>query len=760
MSNTTHDGKGGGKHLSWLYAAIVFTVAFTLQRSVALLGLDLHHDTFMFDAASRLLHGGLPYKDFFYQYNLGTVFFHALALLLGGLRISALKIETAIAYAVIALFVYLIASLWGRRGMALAAGLFWASLSPFYMPNMNGYHPWSTVYMMASVMAGTYLLLLSLLKKRNLLLTVGAGMCFALAFWFKQVAVVQIVLTSMWLVMVLFANIRGSDRQMWILKFAAFLCGLLTGSLPFFSYMTTNHLFTDWFNCSFVFNGYFAASGGSAANLQSFMNTILPVSQDLGYRSHIWMLMPLSLLSILLMYRDRKGSGIIFRNCREEDQTGRAISLLTIVGFAGWIEYFPLAHSFHTQLFMAPVFSLLAICAGEVLDRRLWNTRYLLLNLTLSVIALDGAYEVANHLIGLKNKVSGTWVQVAGDNPVQGIRLSPDYSSVFLSFYKTMLAENLRYGGRVLPMSVDPLRALIPYSIDESKKYRMGVDWSWTNEIVEPGFNERLRRDIAERNSIVYADSPVVIPGYVIAALLEMPSPITLTHTLYVPSRDPVVARPEISAAHHMFLAPGDSIITTLEPRVFDKRVLRLVEINRGVLSIGELTQLHVSMVTLRDLPKQLIAFEYKEFFTNIPYDERPDFSRIYRLTEQGTYVMLEHPDAQELLRFARFLLDRGKIFPEQNRPVYNSTLMKSSSDRPVLLGEFRSSGPKQLLWMKGMSFDLRDKLIGSIQDNTIYIGIPNDHIDPKEPVVFFIQAIAESGKTWNSYVYYQPDSQ
>ena len=73
----------------------------------------------------------------------------------------------------------------------------------------------------------------------------------------------------------------------------------------------------------------------------------------------------------------------------------------------------------------------------------------------------------------------------------------------------------------------------------------MGLDWTWPNELVEPGFNSRLAEAKSDRKSLIYADSLVHIQGYIPAAILQMPSPITATHTLYLPSSDPIVLEPE-----------------------------------------------------------------------------------------------------------------------------------------------------------------------------------------------------------------------
>jgi hypothetical protein len=752
VKKNSHEGTGLGLVFWWVFVIIIYAFSYTLQRSVALLGLDLHHDLFMYDSAVRLLQGSYPYKDFFYQYNLATVFFHAFSLLFGGFRISALKIETAISFSLIAVFVYLISALASRRREAFVAALLWASLSPFYMPMTNGYHPWSTVYMMMSVMIGVYALLCSVLGERKQFFSIIAGICFALAFWFKQVAAIQIVIVSVWIAAGAIKNSSSSSQSKWIRVMTGYFVGLLMGSLPFVYYLVSNGLVSDWLNCAFLFNGYFAASGGSATGLKFFIMTILPVSKDLGYQSLIWLLLPITVLLALFIYKDRGGAGIILRKGGVENPNGIVMSLLAAVSLAGWVEYFPLAHSFHTQLFMAPAFSLLAISTGEIIDRKLWTGRYLLLSFVLAITVADGFYEAVRHLHGFTQKVSEPRVRISGYNPAAGLLFFEGNSNSFRRYYQRLLLENKRYKGRVLPMSVDPLRALIPYSVSWSRNYKMGVDWSWPNEIVEPGFNDRLAKAVAERNSLIYADSPVAIPGYTLAAILEMPSPITMTHTLYVPSADSSVVLPDMTEINKMETVSGYSISKELNARTY-----RLIPVNKDIAAVGLLSDLHVSMVKMSDLPKKIKSFEYEKFFRKFPEADMPDFGKIYQRNRNGNYVMLDQPDKSEMVRFARFLLIRGKIFPEQNRPVYNSTMMIARDSWPLLASECGSCGNMSAIWMKALYPGDIQKPVAQETVGPVYLGVPSDFIVPEDEIVFYVQSVSNTGITWNGFMHYMP---
>ena len=262
--------------LEWLLPLFVLSWAYSMQRSVALIGLDLHHDTLMFDAARRMLNGELPFRDFFYQYNLGTVVLHALALKAFGTTIASLKIVTAMAYSLIAVLIYACGVIQGARWWAFGAAVLWSSLSIFHMPSMNGYHAWSTVYMMTSVMGGALFLLLGL-RNRPFVWSFLAGICFNLAFWFKQVAGLQILAVLIWII---YNALRPMEEAEKARKFRTIFVGYTLGGLvsaaPLFFYLYEHSIYYNWWQSAFVFNRYFAGSGNSASRLSILRSNVFP----------------------------------------------------------------------------------------------------------------------------------------------------------------------------------------------------------------------------------------------------------------------------------------------------------------------------------------------------------------------------------------------------------------------------------------------------------------------------------------------------
>lgn len=745
--------------LRWLLPLFILVISYCMQRSVALLGLDLHHDTLMFDAARRTLHGEIPFRDFFYQYNLGTVFLHVLALKIFGEYIASLKIATAIAYAFIALLIYACAAFQGRLWQGLALALTWATLSPFYMPVMNGFHAWSTVYMMTSIMCGALCLLLSL-RFSALLLSVLAGICFNLAFWFKQVAGIQILFVLVWIAINAWkSKTENKMTHRFRIILVGYSLGGLISALPFLLYLNYQLIFPDWWRSAFVFNGLFATSGQSSSGLAAFIRTLFPITRDIGYLSRIWAILPIYLLMIL-------AKQCLERNQTQHEQPDSAkhgVSLFISIGLAGWIQYFPLSHAFHTQLFMAPVFVLIAL--NRIHWTKDWsqllnNKRQLFITTTFILTVAIITYESFRHLRGFCTKIKKPMVTLLGNSPIKGLKLSPDNAKSFDTFYSAFVKAKHNYASSVfVPMSVDPLRALLPNCNSEPALFKMGLNWTWPNEIVEPGFNKLLTRMIAERKSPVYADSLIAIPGYIPIALLEMQSPVTKTHTLYIPSANITAKEAPSYKLNALWLLNESDFYPT------ERRDIRLIPADSlFALNLGKLlnyplcaiNQLHITFIKKSDVTFRLTELQYEKYLSSIPTALANQVKKLYKKTEFGDKPIYKYIDPikhDQLVFLMKFQLDSGKLFKDQDRPRYSSTLMLDKSAAPFLV-KLQANNKVNVVWKNSINLIAPDR---QPKRNDILLVIPNGEIDPNEDMLFFIQVVAKDNTEQSFFMFYSP---
>lgn len=748
--------------LKWLLIpAGVAIAAFMMQRSVALIGLDLHHDTLMFDAARQLLNGALPFRDFFYQYNLGNVFFHAFALKELGTQIASLKIATAMAYTCIAVLIYLCAASARHRGWAVAVALVWSVLSPFHMPAINGYHAWSTVYMMAAVMGGGLCLAIAI-SGRPMLWAVLAGVCFNLAFWFKQVAGMQILAVLAW---VAYNALRPSLPRDIARRFRHMFFGITLGglasSVPFFFYIFQNAIFEDWWRSAFVFNGYFAASGNSSTGVIALARTFFPINRELGYISVVWALLPLCLIAIIAQ-RQSAGSDRLFSR---SDDRSLVSSLFAALSIAGWLGYFPLAHSFHTQLFMAPMFVLLAL----QLDQIQWKSQFAnkkqwpviaLLSLTMATLV----YQAHWHIRGLRGKVTAPSVVLRGEMPASRLRLAPDHALSYNRFYDALLAAlGSAADPQLIPMSVDPLRALLPIVDSVSSDFKMGLNWTFPNEIVEPGFNKRLAMRIADRKSPVYADSLIGIPGYVPVALLEMPSPMTASHTLYVPSADHQVVEPPTYVVHddEVFVLSGEAFPRAERSFLSSYGVqtnFTFIKFNNLVgIPSDDIGQLHVSIVRSEDIPYYLSKFQYEQYMKAVPGELAARVAELYERKQDTRYKLRWPLEHGQTLDIAKFLLSQGKLFEAQDRPMYFTTLGSTVNNRPFLVMKSADEDEMRILWAKP---SLKMHVSAKAKSEKVaayFMAIPSGVVRPNEESILYVQVVMKDYTTRNFYLHYLP---
>lgn len=699
---------------------ILFVVAYGMQRSVALLGMDLHHDGFMFDAARRTFYGDVPYKDFFYQYNLATIFLHVAALKILGVYIASLKIATSMAYALIAVLIYACVAYQGRVWQGFLAAILWSTLSPFYMPAENGYHAWPSVYMVASIMLGIYFLLRSV-SHRTWLNACLAGLCFNLAFWFKQIAALQIAFCLVWIL----SNTRSAStghamsRQFRTI-FIAYVLGGLISAIPFFFYLWQLDSFTDWWISAFEFNRLFALTHRTASTIQTFIGNMFPIGKALGYTSVLWAIIPAYLIATLfLSYEKQANTG------KPKDTPQINASLLATMGLCGWLEYFPLSHDFHTQLFTAPVFCLIAMQSATLKDNptpgreRVNASRRFSVGIVLSITLMVISYEAARHLVGLSEKLKQPWQYLLLDSPAKGLALNPNHAKSFEHFHEAIVSiSNKMHGSPQIPLSVDPLRALFPYIPNHNQLFKMGVDWTWPNETVEPPFNEKLHAKLKERQLAIYADSLLAIPGYTAIGLLEVPSAIKAFHTLYVPTadRDPPSLRTsmmdhlEVLSSTHADGASTTSnesparptrTVPSTEPQngtptINSVTILRLASADH--IRVDQIKHLHISVLNDASIPTSLSKLEYEWLVMRAATSEERQVSALYRKTRDH-YTLVDNIKPEHATAIGRFFLENGKLLRNQTLPYFFTTLSASPARQPYLAKVLESGNPPRLIW-------------------------------------------------------------
>jgi hypothetical protein len=690
------------KYSSYLFAIATFAFAFYLQYSVAFLGLDLHHDLLMFDAARNFYSGQIPYKDFFYQYNLATLFLHSAALGLFGLKIISLKKITILFYASIALLIYLSCAIEGNKRAGFFLSILWSLLSPFYMPAMNGYHAWSTVYMMFSCMAGL-VCLQQAIRKNPFIFSIVAGVFFGLAFWFKQVAAYQIIAVIFWLILSIWISFKDrSDRLMYTKIFYGYAFGGLIISAIFIGYLYSQSAMLNWWTDAFEFNRYFAGDSQNSSGINAYLKLFFPISLDMGYRSFIWALTPLVLCSValyILFYRNKSIGGNKFQK--------ESLVLFVLTGFAGWAEYFPLPHPFHTQIFMAPIFIVVGVFFGSFSIRLLKEKKQLSIAFAICIFIGFASYEGIRHLSGLmkkKEEYRKGSVSANINSPFDGLMIDKLAFVNLVNFYDALIKlRGSNQSSEFIPFSVDPLRGLLPDVVNIPSDFKMGVNWTWPNELVEPNFAQKIYKQVLLNQQPIYADSIIYVPGYRLVSILEMQSPITMVHTIYEPSKvvstlNKIALQDDkiLYANKSDFDLHSRSIIFDWNSKLGARNLIPFDVLSDG--EIKNLKNIHVAQMNEKDIPIYLSDLQM-DYLKKVENFYGLNLESLFTKNKPQGWIRrknIKHDDQKAL---ALFMLSTGKFFKEQNKPTYTSTLVKSRIDPPTLVGLGNGDQRLHLLW-------------------------------------------------------------
>ena len=134
------------KHETWgrdaALCALIAAVTFALTLYFGLYGCDPHHDGVMFEAALKVAHGAVLFRDTFTQYGALAVWYDALFIRLFGDSMASIQIAAAVGMAGCGVLLYTVGKKLTGRTMALISALLAPALSYMYFWHL---HPWSSI---------------------------------------------------------------------------------------------------------------------------------------------------------------------------------------------------------------------------------------------------------------------------------------------------------------------------------------------------------------------------------------------------------------------------------------------------------------------------------------------------------------------------------------------------------------------------------------------------------------------------------------
>jgi len=362
-----------------LLAATVFVVAgaavWWLWANRFFLSLD---EGIYLAGAERILHGQVPYRDFFVLTGPGTFWIQAGILGLLGSTLRHARLSLVFDLAILtALVFWLTARLTGRIFALVAAATFFAlETRPLFRMYVN--HRWDSsafgLLAVALAFAGT--------ENPRALTFLAAGVAAAVAAWITPSLLVLLVLLGVWLIMVRELRRQSLPYLVGITSFSLLAGGLLLfqgALLPMFRDLLWTSAHYPAANA--VPYGYGALAAGGLRTILAGANASALIARATGFLSVLLpVVLPLAVYAGWLARRLRR---------KQMDQPEKLATLLMLASFGFVISTYP-RWSADQLLFIVPIFYVLAgYLLSRILTRRFLRIASAGLVLALAIASLS-----------------------------------------------------------------------------------------------------------------------------------------------------------------------------------------------------------------------------------------------------------------------------------------------------------------------------------------------------------------------------------
>jgi hypothetical protein len=449
--------------------------------------IDLHHDLIMLDAATLFLRGLTPYKDYFFQYNILTIFLHA-ATLKGAFveSLYSLKLITFIFYPLIAFLIFLLSKEITKNSLvSIITSIVWLLMTPFLIREVLGFHIWPTVYMICMVLLGLYALIKFNHSKRIMYLILSS-LCFALSFWFKQNGLIYFLLGSV-LTLLLTKN--------WKLFFLYILVGVIS-SAPFLFYFYSSSSIELWFNTVFSFIIKWIPNENQKASLLSLVVNQFPFKLK-PFPQFFWFFF--SLFILIQFYNFVCKPFLIkvsYTNMLKQFFSISNEKIIVIFSMLSWFFLYPLADFFHCHMFLSLAFPMLAFAINSIFQEYIANrdvfkiftvknliTIFLFFILTIELCYRGYSYIFKTNLRFNLSNINSYSIEKIFSNFV----FRSDSKHLINFFYSIDESKG------VINLSKEPI-------VDKNKNILssyMNYYWNYNNEFFNPGYHLFLSKLIS-----------------------------------------------------------------------------------------------------------------------------------------------------------------------------------------------------------------------------------------------------------------------
>jgi hypothetical protein len=438
---------------------LAFLITFLVFYPFSLIGIDQHHDGYMFKTAIDVASGQKIFRDTFSQYGLLTPWMQAFFLIVFGASLKTLKITTVFMYAVSSGILTACFRSFLPIGLNLLALGIWILFPPFYEANWIML-PWSSVYAIFFQSLTLSFLLSTFQKKSPQIYPLLAGVTCALALLCRQS--VGLMTLAALLCTFGFMVFFKDKRAFGIRAGVACLCGFGGVFFLFLAYLKWNGIFSLWKFQSLTWPKVWVERIG--ANRMSSVITCLFIGRDSGLKA-LGVLLGLTLPLLSLRFLDRwkplkfvlvgyyalmilvtywaRGQGVfdlpggwavaiplavvlylawrvgtLLLNPSRCDFTTLSQIGVALIALGSWTQYYPVSCPRHIFWALAPVIGLFVYIAYEAAGKRATIVALLLVGLLTPAIK--------TRVSQARDKLNKPYVTLGGLPALAGMKVPAD----------------------------------------------------------------------------------------------------------------------------------------------------------------------------------------------------------------------------------------------------------------------------------------------------------------------------------------------
>lgn len=344
------------------FCALAAVLTFAVTLYFGLYGCDPHHDGVMFEAALKVAHGAVLFRDTFTQYGALAVWYDALFIKLFGDSMASIQIAAAVGMAGCGVLLYTVSKKLMGHGMALLTALLAPALSYMYFWHL---HPWSSIPALFFQLLACELVM-QYKQKGGWWRLALAGLCAALCAWCRlPVGLLMFIAGAAALVLV--QLIRRQAAKAFLCELAVYAAGFAVQLAVLVLPMLQNGTLDAWHGMVIVGTSSFAAETNTAGASTGFLVRLVWSLAGAWIKRNplidwIWLALPaavgLCLLRIgvpVLAAYAKSFTGPKVPSCPQKDVLA---VVLCVYAAAGWAQYYPVSdyrHWYWSALPMLPV---------------------------------------------------------------------------------------------------------------------------------------------------------------------------------------------------------------------------------------------------------------------------------------------------------------------------------------------------------------------------------------------------------------------